>query len=217
MRSSWDRSGFSKLLNPSASRRRTSALPTIPPWPATKILSDLSMDWPLKTHGAKINSTNMAKRSKWTQPCKTFVFLLVNVTTLTARVNSSSGRLPPCTPSVTGRFVMSPIVNTAGMVSPIVASTDPNRMFIERRNCCVLRFHEIATVSHGLDEQKNPVKQQRHHDEKDSLFSGKCWAARRSGEVWQDQAKHCQCHDDVQIGINALEIVILLAIAQPTD
>src|SRR5207237_9595305 len=86
-----------------------------------------------------------------------------------------------------------------------------------RRNCCVLRFHEIATVSHGLDEQKNPVKQQRHHDEKDSLFSGKCWAARRSGEVWQDQAKHCQCHDDVQIGINALEIEILLAIAQPTD
>src|SRR5438552_11086544 len=87
-----------------------------------------------ETHGAKISSTNTAKSSKWTQPCKTFVFLLVNVTTLTASVNSSNGRLPPCTPSTTDCLVLSPIVNTAEIVSPIVASTDPNRMFIERCN-----------------------------------------------------------------------------------
>src|SRR5882724_3401509 len=88
----------------------------------------------LNTHGTKIKITHTANNNIWMQPCKTFVFLLVNVTTLTASVNSSSGRLPPCTPSVTGRSVMSPIVNTAEIVSPIVASTDPNRMFIERCN-----------------------------------------------------------------------------------
>src|SRR5204862_746631 len=82
--------------------------------------------------GAKISSTKTANRSKCTQPCRIFVFLLVNVTTLTASVNSSSGRLPPCTPSVTGRFVSKLIANTAGIVSPMVASTEPSRIFIER-------------------------------------------------------------------------------------
>ena len=86
------------------------------------------------SYGAKINSTKTAKRSKWTQPCKIFVFLLVNVTTLTASVNSNSGRLPPCTPSVTDRFVIRLMVNTAGIVSPMVASTEPRRMFMERCN-----------------------------------------------------------------------------------
>ena len=40
-RSSFDRSRVSRFLNPSASSLRTSALPTIPRWPARKIFSDL--------------------------------------------------------------------------------------------------------------------------------------------------------------------------------
>ena len=40
LRSTRDRSRVSRLVKPSASSRRTSALPTIPRWPATKILSD---------------------------------------------------------------------------------------------------------------------------------------------------------------------------------
>ena len=35
---------------------------------------------------------------------------------------------------------------------------------------------------------------------------------RRGGsEIWQDQAQHGQCHDDIKIGVDALQIVILLA------
>ena len=33
---------------------------------------------------------------------------------------------------VTGRFVIKLIVNTAGIVSPMVASAEPSRMFTER-------------------------------------------------------------------------------------
>jgi len=75
-------------------------------------------------------------------PCKTLVFRLVNVTTLTANVKSSRGRLPPCRPSATGRFVSNPIISTAGIVSPIVASTEPNKMFIE---CCSW-FSRLAVI-----------------------------------------------------------------------
>src|SRR4029453_726101 len=40
-------------------------------------------------------------------------------------------------------------------------------------------IQEVATVSQRLNEQKNRVKQQRHHREKNFLFGGKGWAAGR--------------------------------------
>src|SRR4029453_16802251 len=83
-----------------------------------------------------------------------------------------------------------------------------------RRHCCALGFDEILAMAHSLDEQKNRVKRERRHSKEDCLLRGKCGPARRSREIWQDKAEHGQCHDDVEIGINALEIVILLAIAQ---
>ena len=66
------------------------------------------------------------------QPCRILVRPLLNVTMLTASVSRSSGKLAPSTPSVTGRLVISPMVKTAGMVSPMVASTEPSKMFTER-------------------------------------------------------------------------------------
>src|SRR5215469_3084462 len=87
-----------------------------------------------ENQGTNIKRTNTANSKRWTQPCKTFVLPLVNVTTLTANVKRSNGRLAPCTPSVMGRFVTRLIINTAGIVSPIVASTEPSKMFTERCN-----------------------------------------------------------------------------------
>ena len=49
------------------------------------------------------------------QPCKTLVLPLAKVTTLTPKLRSSSGRLPPSIPSVTGRCVTIPMVSTAGL------------------------------------------------------------------------------------------------------
>ena len=72
-------------------------------------------------------------------------------------------------------------------------------------------------MPHRLNEQKNRVEQQRHYDKKDCLLGGKCGATGRSSEVWQDQAKHCQRHDDINIGVDPLEVVMLLAIKQSTQ
>src|SRR5712672_784597 len=41
------------------------------------------------------------------QPCRILVLPLLNVTTLTASVSRSNGKLPPSTPSATGRLVTS--------------------------------------------------------------------------------------------------------------
>jgi hypothetical protein len=51
-------------------------------------------------------------------------------------------------------------------------------------------IQEVAPVSQRLDEQEDRVKQQRHCREKNSLFGGKGWAARRSSEIWQHQTEH---------------------------
>ena len=72
-------------------------------------------------------------------------------------------------------------------------------------------------MPHRLNEQENPVEQQRHYDKKDRLVGGKCGTTGRSSEVWQNQAKHCQCHDDINIAVDALEVVMLLTIKQPTQ
>src|SRR5215475_12136310 len=76
-------------------------------------------------------------------------------------------------------------------------------------------LNEVATVSKRLDEQESPVKQQRHRYEKDFLFGRKRWAAGRSSKIWQHQAEHSQGHDDVNVSVDALDVVMLFAISQP--
>ena len=70
-------------------------------------------------------------------------------------------------------------------------------------------------MSQRLDEQKDRVKQQRHRREKNSLFRGKGWAARRSSEIWQHQTEHSQGHDHVEVSVDTLDVVMLFAISQP--
>src|SRR5262245_8214675 len=79
-----------------------------------------------------------------------------------------------------------------------------------------LHIQKIPTVAKGLDEQKSRVKQQRHGQEKDFLFGRKCWAAGRRGEIWQHQTKHSQRHDDVEVSVDTLNVVMLFAISKPT-
>src|SRR6266508_2360829 len=75
-------------------------------------------------------------------------------------------------------------------------------------------IQEIAPVSQRLDNQKDRVKQQRHRCEKNFLFGGKGWTAGRSSEIWQHQTEHSQGHDHVEVGIDALDVVMLFAISQ---
>src|SRR5262249_50310687 len=75
---------------------------------------------------------------------------------------------------------------------------------------------EVAAVSKRLDEQESRVKQQRHRYEKDFLFGGKRWAAGRSRKIWQHQTEHGQCHDDIEVSIDTLDVVMLFAISQST-
>ena len=74
----------------------------------------------------------------------------------------------------------------------------------------VRRFDEIIPVAHGLDQQKNPVEQQRRHDKKDCLFGGERWLFGGKSEDGQHQTEHGQGHDHIEVRINSLEIVILL-------
>src|SRR6476661_2595321 len=74
---------------------------------------------------------------------------------------------------------------------------------------------EVAAVSQRLDEQKDRVKQKRHRREKDFLLCRKSWAAGRNSEIWQHHTEHSQGHDYVEVGIDALDIVMLFAISQP--
>src|SRR4029077_9168486 len=74
---------------------------------------------------------------------------------------------------------------------------------------------EVAPVSQRLDEEKDRIKQQRDRREKDFLFRRKGWAAGRDSEVWQHQTEHSQGHDYIEVGIHALDVVMLLAISQP--
>src|ERR1700758_3882341 len=76
-------------------------------------------------------------------------------------------------------------------------------------------IHEVATVSKRLDEQKSRVQQQRRRREKDFLFGRKRWATGRGSKIWQHQTKHSQGHDDVEVSIDTLDVVMLFAISQP--
>src|SRR5512133_3614838 len=78
-----------------------------------------------------------------------------------------------------------------------------------------LQIQEVATVSQRLNEQKDRVQQQRHRREKDSLFRGKRWAARRSSKIWQHQTEYSQGHDHVEVSVDTLDVVMLFAISQP--
>src|SRR5215468_11617520 len=86
------------------------------------------------------------------------------------------------------------------------------RMFGCRGFSCL---DKIATVSKRLDEQESRVEQQRHRHEKDFLFGRKRWAAGRSSKIWQHQTEYGQGHDDVDVSVDALDVVMLFAISQP--
>src|SRR5262245_57181739 len=83
-----------------------------------------------------------------------------------------------------------------------------------RLGCGFSCLDEVATVSKRLDEQESRVEQQRHRHEKDFLFGRKRWAAGRSSKIWQDQTEHSKGHDDIEISIDTLDVVMLFAISQ---
>src|SRR6516164_7964816 len=80
---------------------------------------------------------------------------------------------------------------------------------------CFFYLDEVATMSKRLDEQESRVKQQRHRHEKDFLFGRKRWAAGRSSKIWQHQTEHSQRHDNIEISVDTLDVVMLFAISQP--
>src|SRR5689334_19912717 len=79
----------------------------------------------------------------------------------------------------------------------------------------IFGFHEILAVSHRLDEQKDRVEHQRRQRHEDSLQNRKRRSTGGSGEARKHQTEHGERHDDVKIRVDPLQIVMLLAMAEP--
>ena len=65
-----------------------------------------------------------------------------------------------------------------------------------------------------LDDQKQTIDRDRHHDQEDGLKGRKRGPWRGFGEVRQHQAEHRQRHDQRQKRISSPEVVFLLAVAK---
>jgi ABC-type dipeptide/oligopeptide/nickel transport system ATPase subunit len=72
-------------------------------------------------------SRKVTNSSRWTTPCSTLVRPLAKVRMLRPRVNSKSNKLACSTPSTIGWPVKLLTASMAGMVSPMVDSTDQKR------------------------------------------------------------------------------------------
>ena len=71
---------------------------------------------------------------------------------------------------------------------------------------------EIAAVPPGLDRQEGGIKADRDKDQEVLLREGERRARRGLGVVGQDQAQHDQRDDHAEVGVGALEVVLLLAV-----
>ena len=80
----------------------------------------------------KINIKKAANSITCTAPCRIFVRAQAKVTTLTASVTASRRLLALASPRKTSRRVKQLITSMIGTVSPMVESTDPRKILIER-------------------------------------------------------------------------------------